>query len=224
MASTVRTNATLIRSSITITRRLDSMGSGNKTTRTRNWTVVIYPEHFIRKDITPIKRIQEVLNTFHIEYVLSPLHDADKNGAEEDKKPHYHALLLFGGVKSYEQVKEVIEPLNCPPPQKVHSTKQLVRYFLHLDHPDKHQYSKNDLISYGGVDIADLLRPSSSERYALIAEMMDFIDDNEIAEITDLLFYARKDRKEDWFPILCDSSTYLINTYIKSKRHRNDVT
>ena len=29
-------------------------------------------------------------------------------------KPHYHVLLLFGGVKSYDQVLELIKPLNCP--------------------------------------------------------------------------------------------------------------
>lgn len=186
---------------------------GNKGTRTRNWTVVVYPESLPDKWI-------EILNSFNIEYVVSPLHDSDKNGAEEEKKAHYHVLLMFGGVKTYEQVSELIEPLNCPKPQKVHSAKSLVRYFLHLDHPDKHQYKKEDLISYGGVDIAELLRPSSSERYSMLAEIMDFIDDNGLTEFSQLMDYARKDRREDWFPLLCDSSTFMLGMYIKSKRHQ----
>jgi len=189
--------------------------SEKKETRNRNWTIVVYPESLPEDWIS-------ILNGFNVQYVVSPLHDSDKNGAEEEKKAHYHVLLLFGGVKSYDQVIELLKPLKCPAPQKVHSCKSLVRYFLHLDHPDKHQYSKADLIVYGGIDINDLLKPSSSERYTIIAEMMDFVDDNEIKEITDLLRYAREKRREDWFPLLCDSSTYLLNTYIKSQRHRGD--
>lgn len=187
---------------------------GNKSTRTRNWTVVVYPESLPKKWI-------EILNGFNIEYIISPLHDSDKNGAEEEKKKHYHVLLMFGGVKAYEQVIEILEPLKCPAPQKVHSSKSLVRYFLHLDHPDKHQYQKKDLISYGGVDIAEMLRPSSSERYALIGEIIDFINDQGITEFTQLMGHARSKRFEDWFPLLCDSSSYMINLYINSNRHGN---
>ena len=160
----------------------------------------------------------------NIEYVISPRHDKDNNGAEEEKKAHYHVMLMFGGVKSYEQVEEVLKPLKNARAkliQKVHSTKSLIRYFLHLDHPDKHQYKKSDLVAYGGVDINDLIRPSTSERYTMIAEMMDFVDDQGFTEFTQLLQYARKERREDWFPLLCDSSTYLLNTYIKSQRFQN---
>jgi len=186
------------------------MEKTDKTTRTRNWTAVIYPESMPENWI-------EILNSLNIQYVVSPLHDSDKNGAAEEKKPHYHLLLLLGGVKSFDQVLELVRPLNCPIPQKVHSAKALVRYFLHLDHPDKHQYKKEDLISYGGVDIAGLLRPTNSERYTLIADMIDFIDDNEITEFNVLIRYARHSEKETWFPILVDSGSYFINTYIKSK-------
>ena len=185
------------------------MSKGNKETRSRNWTIVTYP------DSRPEDWIQ-TLNSFNIEYIISPLHDKDVNGAEEEKKAHNHVLLMFGGVKSYDQVTELIAPLNCPSPQRCHSVKSLVRYFLHLDHPDKHQYSKEDLVAYGGVDIAELLRPSTSERYTLIAEMMDFVDDNELTELTDLIRYARKDRREDWFPCLCDSAVYIMTQYLKS--------
>jgi len=184
---------------------------GSKETRSRNWTIVVYPESLPSDWIS-------ILNGQNIEYVISPLHDSDKNGAEEEKKAHHHVLLLFGGVKSFDQVKEVCSSLKCPAPQRVHSVKSLVRYFLHLDHPDKHQYNKADLVVYGGVDINDLLRPSTSERYALIADMMDFVDEQGITEFTQLLMYARKERREDWFPCLCDNSTYLLNMYIRSNR------
>ncbi len=189
--------------------------NSEKTTRTRNWTVVVYPE-------SAPENWMQILNSFNIQYVVSPLHDSDLNGAEEEKKAHWHVLLLLGGVKSFEQVRELVQPLKCPIPQKVHSTKSLVRYFLHLDHPDKHQYKKEDLIAYGGVDISDLLRPSSSERYSLISDMLGFIDDNEITEFSDIVKYARQFEKETWFPLLCDSSSYFVGMYIKSKHFQHN--
>jgi hypothetical protein len=75
---------------------------------------------------------------------------------------------MFGGVKSYEQVKELTDRLNAPIPERCHNAKAMVRYMAHLDNPDKFQYSIGDIHSHGGVDIAELLRPSSSERYTIL--------------------------------------------------------
>lgn len=189
------------------------MAKGNKDARTRNWTVCIYP------DSLP-SDWKAQLQSKNIEYVLSPLHDADKNGDETEKKKHWHLLMLFGGVKSYNQVYDFTRFLNCPAPQKVHSVKAIVRYFIHLDHPDKHQYKQTDLECYGGVDIDEFFRANASERYDLIAEMIDYIRENNITEFTTLVDVARMHRKEDWFPLLCDSSTIFISKYIQSNRHQ----
>lgn len=181
--------------------------------RTRNWTVVVYPE-------SAPENWREYLDDLHIEWVESPLHEYDTNATGEVKKPHWHVLLMFGGVKSYEQVMEVIQPLRCPIPQRCHNAKAMVRYMAHLDNPEKHQYSVSDIVAHGGVDISELLRPSSSERYALIREMVAFVKDNGITEFQDLMDYASMERFDDWFPLLCDNSAYVVGNYIKSQRHR----
>lgn len=189
------------------------MADKKKDTRTRNWSVVLYPE-------SAPENWRTLLDDMHIEWVESPLHDADINANGEVKKAHWHILLMFGGVKSYEQVRELTEALNCPSPQKCHNAKALVRYMAHLDNPDKHQYTVSDIKGHGGVDIAEMLRPSSSERYELIKEMIDFVKDNSIIEFQDLMDYACTQRFDDWFPLLCDNSTVVISNYIKSCRHR----
>lgn len=181
--------------------------------RTRNWTVVVYPE-------SAPENWREYLDDLHIEWVESPLHEFDSNATGEVKKPHWHVLLMFGGVKSYEQVMEVIQPLRCPIPQRCHNAKAMVRYMAHLDNPEKHQYSVSDIVAHGGVDISELLRPSSSERYALIREMVAFVKENGITEFQDLMDYASMERFDDWFPLLCDNSAYVVGNYIKSQRHR----
>lgn len=192
-----------------------SKSSGNKSSRTRNWTIVIYP------DSAP-GDWRQYIDNLQIEWVESPLHDCDTNDTGEVKKPHWHLLLMFGGVKAYEQVIEIVEPLNCPAPQKCHSAKGCVRYMAHLDNPEKFQYSVSDIKAHGGVDLAELLRPSSSERYSLIREMCEYIRANGILEFQDLIDYSMAERFDDWFPLLCDNSAYIVGQYIKSQRHRSE--
>ncbi len=189
----------------------------SKETRSRNWTIVLYPE-------SAPANWRSILDDMHIEWIESPLHDMDINATGEGKKAHWHILLMFGGVKAYEQVRELTEELNCPRPERCHNAKAMVRYMAHLDNPDKAQYKIEDIIPHGGVDLAEMLRPSSSERYSLIKEMIDFIKDNNIIEFQDLMDYASEQRFDDWFPLLCDNSTIVIANYIKSCRHRKSRT
>lgn len=187
--------------------------SGNKDSRTRNWTFVLY------EDSAP-DNWREILDDLHIEWIESPWHDNDVNADGLPKKKHKHIALLFGGVKSYEQVKEVSDKLNSPIPQRCHNVKSMVRYMAHLDNPEKAQYSVSDIKAHGGVDLAELLRPSSSERYTLLREMIDYVRSAGVTEFQDLVDYASSERFDDWFPLLCDNSSYFIGQYIKSQRHR----
>lgn len=190
--------------------------SGNNSSRTRNWSIIIYP------DSAP-DNWRNYLDELHIEWIESPLHDSDINiDTGELKKPHWHIILLFGGVKTYEQVLEVVAPLNCPIPKRTLSLKGSVRYMAHLDNPEKAQYHLSDIRAHGGVDLAELLRPSSSERYDFIKEMCQYIKDNSIDEFQDLMDYAMIEKFDTWFPLLCDNSAYVVGQYIKSQRHRHD--
>lgn len=192
-----------------------SKTSGNKDTRTRNWTIVVYPE-------SAPENWRDILDDFHIEWVESPLHDKDMNADNTVKKPHWHILLMFGAIKSYEQVKELTDKLTAPIPERCHNSKAMVRYMVHMDNPEKYQYDKADIKAHGGVDLAELLRPSSSERYELIKEMIVYIRDNNVTEFQDLMDYACANEFERWFPLLCDNSAYVVGQYIKSQRHRYD--
>lgn len=181
--------------------------------RTRTWTFVLY------EDSAP-DNWRDMLDDLHIEWVESPWHDKDVNADGEPKKKHKHILLLFSGKKSYEQIKEITDMLSQPIPQRCHDARAMVRYMAHLDNPDKAQYNPSDIIAHGGVDLADMLRPSSSERYTLIRDMIDYIRSAGVLEFQDLMDYAAAEHFSDWFPLLCDNSAYVIGQYIKSQRHR----
>lgn len=193
-----------------------NISSVNKDTRTRTWTFILYP------DSAP-QNWEDVLDDLHIEWICSPLHDKDINSTGESKKSHFHILLLFDGKKSFDQIKFITDSLNSPIPQRCHSAKGAVRYMAHLDNPEKAQYDISDIKAHGGVDISDFLRPSSSERYSIIKDMILFIRENNIIEFQDLMDYACLNEFDSWFPLLCDNSAYIVGQYIKSQRHRSIV-
>lgn len=189
--------------------------SGNQSKRTLNWCIVVYP------DSAP-SNWRDILDDLHIEWVESPLHDMDVNpGTGELKKPHWHVLLMFGSVKTYEQVCEVVAPLHCPIPKRCFSVKGNIRYMAHIDNPDKYQYKLSDIVAHGGYDIADAFKPSASERYTIIRDMCTYVRANVICEFQDLVDYAMEEHFDDWFPLLCDSCAYVVGQYIKSQRHRS---
>ena len=185
----------------------------NKNQRTRNWSIIVYPESAPENWI-------DILQKEYVKMVVSPLHDKDVNPDDTLKKAHYHVLFMFDGVKSYNQVKSIADSVNAPIPQIVGSAKGLTRYMLHLDNPDKAQYDSSDLQAFNGADITELLKPISADRYSMIADMLQFIDDNQIMEFEDILTYARLKKLDTWFPLLCDNSAYIIDSAIKSKRNR----
>lgn len=184
----------------------------NKDKRVRNWTFIVYPE-------SAPQNWREIISDLHTPFVVSPLHDMDVNPDGEMKKSHWHVLIMFPGNKSFEQIESITKSLSSPVPQKVENTKGIVRYFLHMDNPEKYQYKRSDMKAYCGADLNQLLEVTKSDRYALIREMMEFINKQGITEMKDLLDYAMDERFEDWFPLLCDNSAYIVDSYIKSNRH-----
>lgn len=184
-----------------------------KETRTKTWTIVLYPE-------SAEPNWRTIIDDMHIEWACSPLHDRDVDATGELKKSHWHILLVFGSIKAFDQVKELTDRLKGPIPQRCHNARAMVRYLAHLDNPDKAQYNVADIEAHGGIDVSELLRPSSSERYTIIKEMMAYIKSNNIIEFQDIADYASENEYDRWFPALCDSSSIVIREYIKSQRHR----
>lgn len=189
------------------------MAEKKKDNRNRNWTFILYPE-------SAPNNWYEILEQKMLNFAVSPLHDRDilDNGTGEVKKEHYHILLCFKGNKSFEQIKEITEELNCPIPQQVANFQGMIRYFVHRDNTDKAQYSIEDIRVHGDIDIVSPFQTSTS-RYEAIKQMRVFIKENDIIEFEDLFDYSAENN-EEWFRYLCDNSAVVIQGYLKSRRHR----
>ena len=84
----------------------------------------------------------------------------------------------------------------------------------HLDNPDKAQYDTSDVVSFYADYLEVIGLPS--DKYLVLQEIMDFIDQNDIHAYSTLVHYARH-HEPRWFRVLCDSSTLLLTEYIKSR-------
>lgn len=177
--------------------------------RTRNFATVIY------LDSAP-SNWQEILSDLHVQAFVSPYHDKDKNPNNENKKPHYHVMIMYDGKKSIEQAKENFDKIGGVGCEIVNSTRGYARYLCHLDNPDKEQYSIQDVKSFGGADYMSIIN-LVTDKYIIIGEMQDFCEKYNITSFYILCNYARKNRS-DWYRALCDNSAFYMKEYLKSKK------
>lgn len=190
---------------------MDNSKSSGKSTRTRNWMMIVYP------DSAP-ENWRDQIDQLHIEWCCGPLHDQDINADGTPKKPHWHVILAFGSVQTYEQVKEITDSLGQPIPERVKTLRGAVRYLAHMDNPDKAQYSKDDIATYGGMDVSDMLRSSDQDRRNVVKDMCRWVTDNGVTEFWMLMQYAM-DNEPDWWEALISNSAYIMDLYIKSWRN-----
>lgn len=175
--------------------------------RGRNWMAIGYPESMPED-------WRDYLATLGVRVVVSPLHCDDINATGESKKPHHHILFMFDSVKSPDQVKEIADYLNSPVPMKQDSAVGAARYLCHLDNPEKAQYEICDVIEFGGADYLSLIN-RISDKYRLIAEMMDWCDEQGQYSFAALMRFSRSEN-EEWFRALCDNAGWAMKEYMKS--------
>lgn len=171
-----------------------------KDDRARVWTMIVYPE-------SAPKDWKEKINGKHIAWACI-LHDKDVNPDGTKKKPHYHVVLVFEGKKSYSQIKAIADELNSPIPQKVESLRGMMRYLIHMDNPEKYQYTKDQIESYGGLDYEDYLKSMGTAKRAVLKEIAQYIVDNEIVSYADLTIKAIEE-SDDWFDAVSTNTIFL---------------
>ena len=178
--------------------------------RYRQWTIVVYP------DSAPENWREFLIGQMWIE---SPLHDLDVNPDGSAKKPHWHILISFDGKKSYLQVKEIADSLNGASPQYVQNMVGMVRYFAHMDNPEKAQYDPKKIIGHG-LDVNQYIQ-SAADFDKLMKEISQYARENHITEYSDLCDIALDLSEEhpDWFKCI-STHTIHFKAYVTSQRHK----
>ena len=192
-----------------------SGGRSKKSERKRYYTFIVYPE-------SAPADWRDRIDDYHLPWAASPLHELDVNPDGTPKKPHWHVMLAFDSLKTNEQANEVAKVTNGTFAQPLHgSPRSMVRYFVHMDNPEKAQYKWEQIECHGGIDIDEYKRTSVQSDMDILKAMIQHIIDTDILEYEDLVTYAMMN-EPDWFESLAMHSTYFINAFIKSRRHRRE--
>lgn len=178
--------------------------------RTRNFATVVYPE-------SAPGDWEEILCQQFIPAFISPLHDQDQNPNGEDKKPHYHVMLMYDGVKTVDQAREVFDQIGGVGCEVVQSLRGYGRYLCHLDNPEKHQYDTDKVRCFCGADYPGVIG-LATDKYKAIREIIAFCNDNNMYSYSDLLDCCALEHY-DWFRVLCDNGSYVVKEYLKSKSY-----
>lgn len=181
--------------------------------RYRNFATVVYPE-------SAPADWESILSSELVPAFVSPFHDKDVNPTGEAKKPHYHVMILFDGVKTIDQAKEIFDKIGGVGCEIVGSMRGYARYLCHLDNPEKVQYIPEQVHSYCGADyISTIGLPI--DKYKAISEMEEFCDEYNVVSFYALAKYSRRSRP-DWHRILCDCATVYMKEFLKSRLWSKD--
>lgn len=176
--------------------------------RTRIYATVVYPE-------SAPENWQDILVEQFVPSFISPLHDKDVNPTGEPKKPHYHVMVMYDGVKTIEQAKELFNKIGGVGCEVVQSVRGYSRYLCHLDNPEKVQYDTESVRSLCGADYAATIG-LATDKYKAVGEIIDFCKKYDIFSYSSLLEYCRMERY-DWFRVLCDNATVVVKEYLSSR-------
>lgn len=176
--------------------------------RGRNWGTVIYQES-VHPDY--IRIIEES----GIQAIISPLHDKDKvsDDSEEFKKPHWHIILKYSGMKSRKQVKEFISSFGGVGAEDIKSMPGSVQYLWHMNNPDKAQYNKDDCICLNGFSMEKYM--PEMDKNVGFCEVLQYIEENDEIYFSSLMRNIMKDRP-DLVPV-CRRDSYSLVNYLKAR-------
>lgn len=188
-----------------------------KDERTRNWTIVVYP------DSAPENWL-DVIAGLHVPAFVSPIHDSDVRADGTEKKAHYHVVLCFKGKKSVAQIQAISDQLSGVRVDWEHCAvgdlTGMVRYLVHFDDADKHQYSVEDIQTFGGADVLAHFA-DAADVDECVGQMMDWLCEQGCTSFAALSRYARKYRK-DWFRVLTSKRTVFLAQFCKSLQWESD--
>ena len=179
--------------------------SRSKDGRARQWTIVVYPESAPEDWRSKLDGEQ---------WIESPLHDQDKNPDGSFKKPHWHILLIYTNKKSYEQVKALADSINGASPQYVQNLVGMVRYFAHLDNPEKAQYKKEQIVGHG-VDVLQYLE-NENDIDQRIQDIEIYCEENGVREYAQLVKVSRQ--FDGWHKTVA-THTIHFRAFVNSLRH-----
>lgn len=192
----------------------DRKGKGQE--KGKWWATILYPE-------SAVDGWTDIIASWHLPALVSPIHDRDVKEGGELKKPHYHVMVSFKtGAVTGSYVKQLFDSIGGVGLERVKSERGMARYLCHLDDENKVKYDPEDVISFGGYEYGAFLTEKNNddvkraEKMRITAEIMHWCMDEGCDSFAQLCMYAEKYNKE-WFLFLCENgASSMIYRFLRS--------
>ena len=142
------------------------------------------------------------------------------------KKPHVHILFCMKSKKSVEDMCKMFSLLDIRPSMwdRCEDPASMVRYFAHMDSPDKYPYSAYDIHGFGNINLDSLVcNESKSRMHEITNEIMDIINGEKVFYFFQLVALVRSRYADPEYVSCLYGRNALFNSVIRSKRDaRND--
>lgn len=145
----------------------------------RTWEVVVYPDSESYNAAEVLAKVTKYFAKWC--YIL---HDKDFNDDGTSKKAHYH---VYGNLDTPRTPQSVSNALGVGVAslRAVSSWRGAVRYTIHLDHPDKYQYSADDVVA--NFELVKLLTVDDDVQAARI---LSFLNSSRCTTVSELTAWA----------------------------------
>lgn len=156
----------------------------------RYWSGLVYP------DSCPADW-EERMRLSGLQILVSPLHDSDvadeKTG--ELKKPHRHVIAMWSNTTTKASAEKFFAQFNGPAVVlRLESPRGMARYLIHLDDPQKAQYSREDIIEVNGADWRKLALTDGAKDEAM--SIVKLVENEEPDGYFTLLKLCQENHKE----------------------------
>ena len=186
--------------------------------RFRNGTFLVYP------DSAPDNWI-EILRLQHVPFIVSPLHDKDKDLSEYDgdlvlvsKKAHWHVAIICDGNKPLSYFTELSRSVNgSATAWKIQNLRSMLRYFCHMDNPEKYQYPVNEIRCYCGASYQNAMEMEGFELLHECRKILRYAREKHIHTFVGLVDSLDNDCELDWLHIVTSQRTLFFTSYFREK-------
>lgn len=178
-----------------------------KEVKAKYWISEIYPESCAPDWL-------EYLQDLQLGVAISPLHDQDIKANGEVKKPHRHLIFEFPNTTTSTYPEIVVDRIKAVGCFQCLSIKGSARYLTHMDNPEKAQYSRDDIILYGGFDYEKYVHMESDD-HKYLQQILKFIVEYRVYSFRDLALFAM-DYKVEWFNVIAYRSSIFLKEFMKS--------
>lgn len=137
----------------------------------------------------------------------------------QHKKEHVHVMLCATGPMqpAWFQAELAKRGIHVNYFEKVNSVSSMMRYFAHLDNPEKHQYSPFDIHAFGGIDLSPLTKTTKVSNTYKLMEIVNYIRDEHIRYYNRLFDWAVSTGDLDLVNCVSGRSNFFTS-YLRSRR------